>query len=148
MVHDRHRVVYFLCEVYKREDIAKYPSTFNFPNLTVQLSKPEGQRWLQMGPQHMYSLIPDEVKESSDCKLITEARRLAIQRYVDSLFMTLRLQLEYLLPDTSSCIATMSSVNVTAMDSSWQPCSGLLSVVINSNGKMSGQGSNLTDAAV
>jgi len=138
--------LFIFCVKSIRENILQNtPSTFNLSNLTVRLSKPDGQRWLQIGPQLIDSLIPDEVRESSDCELITEARRLAIQRYVDKpLFMTLRLQFEYSLPDTSSCVATMSSVSVNAMESSGAPCTGLGSVAITS--KMSGPG--LSNAAI
>ena len=77
------------------------PSTFNLANLTVRVTKPEAQRWLQLCPQLISSLLSDEVRESNDPELITEARRLGVQRYFDRpLFVTLRLSIEYVLPET------------------------------------------------
>ena len=78
------------------------PSTFNLNNLTVRISKPDGQRWLQLGPQLVDTLVSDEVRETNDSELISEARRQGVQRYIDKpLFVTLRLSIEYSLPDTS-----------------------------------------------
>jgi hypothetical protein len=87
-----------------RETVLKYtPSTFNLANLTVRIAKPDGQRWMQLCPQLINSLLSDEVRESDDADLITEARRLAVQRYFDRpLFVTLRLAIEYALPEVAS----------------------------------------------
>jgi hypothetical protein len=79
------------------------PSTFNLANLTVRITKPEAQRWLQLCPQLVSSLLSDEVRESNDPDLISEARRLGVQRYFDRpLFVTLRLSIEYALPETAT----------------------------------------------
>jgi hypothetical protein len=79
------------------------PSTFNLANLTVRLAKPDAQRWLQLCPQLINNLLSDEVRESNDPELISEARRLGVQRYLDRpLFVTLRLCIEYALPETTA----------------------------------------------
>ena len=87
-----------------RETVLKYtPSTFNLANLTVRIAKPDGQRWMQLCPQLINSLLSDDVRESDDADLITEARRMAVQRYFDRpLFVTLRLAVEYALPEAPS----------------------------------------------
>ena len=78
------------------------PSTFNLNNLTVRITKPDGQRWLQLGAQLVDSLISDEVRESEDPELIAQARKQAVQRYIDMpLFCTIRLCIEYSLPETT-----------------------------------------------
>jgi hypothetical protein len=90
-----------------RETVLKYtPSTFNLANLTVRVTKPDGQRWLQLCPQLINSLLADDVRESNDADLITEARRLAVQRYFDRpLFVTLRLAIEFALPEATPAAA-------------------------------------------
>ena len=76
-------------------------STFNLANLTVRINKPDGQRWLNLCPQLVNSLIADDVRESNDPDLIAEARRIGVQRYFDRpLYVTLRLKIEYSLPAT------------------------------------------------
>jgi hypothetical protein len=86
-------------------------STFNLGGLTVRISKPDGQRWLNLCPQLVNSLISDDVRESNDADLISDARRLAVQRYFDRpLYVTLRLKIEYSLPATS----TESSTTLTS----------------------------------
>jgi hypothetical protein len=91
-----------------RETVLKYtPSTFNLSNLTVRVTKPDAQRWQQVCPQYIISLLPDDVRESNDPELIAEARRLAVQRYFDKpLFVTLRLAIEYALPESPAASAT------------------------------------------
>jgi hypothetical protein len=103
--------LFIYCVKSIRENILQNtPSTFNLSNLTVRISKPDGQRWLQIGPQLIDNLIPDDIRESTDCEMIAEARRLAVQRYIDKpLFLTIRLQFEYSLPDTSSCTSSLNS---------------------------------------
>ena len=85
-----------------RETVLKFtPSTFNLANLTVRVTKPDGHRWQQICPQLISSLLPDDVRESNDPELIAEARRMAVQRYFDRpLHVTLRLAIEYALPET------------------------------------------------
>ena len=87
-----------------RETVLKYtPSTFNLANLTVRVTKPEGQRWQQICPQLISSLLSDDVRESNDPELIADARRTAVQRYFDRpLHVTLRLAIEYALPEAPS----------------------------------------------
>ena len=96
---------FMFCVQNIRNDILQNtPSTFNLSQLTVRLSKPDGGRWLDVRPQLIDSLISDEIKESSEPQLIADARQLAVRRYLDRpLFVTLRIALEYSLPDTSVC---------------------------------------------
>jgi len=78
------------------------PSTFNLAGLTVRIGKPDGQRWLHLGPHMVDSLVSDEVRESGDADLISEARKQGVQRYIDKpLFVTLRMSFEYSLPETA-----------------------------------------------
>lgn len=96
----------FAVRVLRDSVLRNTPSTFNLANLTVRLGKPDGQRWLQLCPQLVNSLLSDEVRESNDLELIAEARRLGVQRYFDRpLFVTLRLSIEYALPEMSSAAA-------------------------------------------
>jgi hypothetical protein len=79
------------------------PSTFNLAGLTVRIGKPDGQRWLQIGSHLVDSLISDEVRESGDSDLISEARKQGVQRYIDKpLFVTLRMSFEYSLPEAAA----------------------------------------------
>jgi hypothetical protein len=91
------------------------PSTFNLGNLTVRIAKPDAQRWLQLCPQLVSNLLSDEVRESNDQELISEARRLGVQRYLDRpLFVTLRLCIEYALPETTAAPPVAPSVSQLA----------------------------------
>jgi hypothetical protein len=86
------------------------PSTFNLNNLTVRITKPESQRWLHLCPHLINTLISDEVRESDDLELISEAKRLGVQRYFDRpLHVTLRLCIEYALPETASAAPLLPS---------------------------------------
>jgi hypothetical protein len=88
------------------------PSTFNLAGLTVRICKPDGQRWLQLGPHLVDSLVSDEVRETNDSDLIAEARRQGVQRYIDKpLFVTLRMSFEYSLPETASTVAAANKPN-------------------------------------
>ena len=82
-----------------RENILQNtPSTFNLAGLTVRISKPNGQRWLTICPKLVDSLIPDDKRDLDDA---SEVRTQCIQRYIDKpLFVTLRLAIEYSLPET------------------------------------------------
>jgi hypothetical protein len=95
---------FLFCVQNIRESILQNtPSTFNLNQLTVRISKPDGTRWLDVKPQLIDSLITDDVKDSSDVALITEARQLAVRRYLDRpLSVTLRISFEYSLPDMSA----------------------------------------------
>jgi len=100
------------CVKMLRENVLQNtPSTFNLSGLTVRISKPDGQRWLQLGPHLVDSLVSDEVRETNDSDLIAEARRQGVQRYIDKpLFVTLRLAFEYSLPETACIAAKASSI--------------------------------------
>ena len=79
------------------------PSTFNLTQLTVRIGKPDGQRWRQVCPQLVRSLLPEDVRESEDPEVLAEARQLVVKRYFDQpLFVTLRLCIEYALPEVNS----------------------------------------------
>lgn len=118
-----HRVdieVFIYCIKSIRENILQNtPSTFNLNMLTVRIAKPDGQRWLQISSQLVDSLISDEVRESSDGELISEARKQAVQRYIDKpLFVTLRLCFEYALPETTVEIASAESLGASILGES------------------------------
>ena len=90
------------------------PSTFNLSQLTVRIGKPDGGRWLDVRPQLIDSLIADDIKESSDAQLITEARQLAVRRYLDRpLHVTLRIAFEYSLPETTYRVTNNVSTTTT-----------------------------------
>ena len=111
------------------------PSTFNLAGLTVRIGKPDGQRWLQIGSHLVDSLISDEVRESGDSDLISEARKQGVQRYIDKpLFVTLRMSFEYSLPDTPATSAAANNNNGGV--------GGLPSAAINNNNNNSSAGSN------
>jgi hypothetical protein len=94
------------------------PSTFNLSHLTVRIAKPDGARWLDVRPQLIDSLIADEIKESSDVALIAEARQLAVRRYLDRpLSVTLRIAIEYSLPDTPIATTIAAIVTTTKVSS-------------------------------
>jgi len=93
------------------------PSTFNLSQLTVRIGKPDGGRWLDVRPQLIDSLISDDIKESSDVQLITDARQLAVRRYLDRpLHVTLRIAFEYSLPETTYHVN--NNVNNTSHENS------------------------------
>jgi len=113
-----HRVdieVFIYCIKSIRDTILQNtPSTFNLNMLTVRIAKPDGQRWLQFSSQLVDSLISDDVRESTDPDLIAEARKQAVQRYIDKpLFVTLRVLFEYALPDTTLESVQVESLNVS-----------------------------------
>lgn len=96
---------FVFCVKALRENILQNaPSTFNLSTLTVRIAKPDGQRWLQLPAQVIDSLMPETVllQDSPDSQaLYQDAKIAAIQRYLDKpLFLTLRLSIEYTLPDT------------------------------------------------
>jgi len=97
---------FVFCVKALRENILQNaPSTFNLSTLTVRISKPDGQRWLHLPPQVIDNIIPENISQDSgdNQTALQEAKISAIQRYIDKpLFMTLRLSVEYTLPETSS----------------------------------------------
>jgi len=104
---------FIFCVKSLRENILQNtPSTFNLSGLTVRLTRPDGQRWLQLSPQLLDTLVSDEIRETNDVDLISEARSKCVQRYIDRpLFVTLRLSFEYSLPDAVSNNIASSSTN-------------------------------------
>ena len=112
---------FVFCVKALRENILQNaPSTFNLSTLTVRIAKPDGQRWLQLPAQVIDSLMPESVllQDSPDSQaLYQEAKIAAIQRYLDKpLFLTLRLSIEYTLPDTPP--PPQSTPNITGSTSS------------------------------
>jgi hypothetical protein len=97
---------FIFCVKALRENILQNaPSTFNLSSLTVRISKPDGQRWLQLPPQVIDGIIPEKnplTQDTSDNQaLYQESKVTAIQRYIDKpLFLTLRMSIEYTLADT------------------------------------------------
>ena len=102
----------YVVKMLRENVLQNTPSTFNLAGLTVRIAKPDGQRWLQIGSHLVDSLISDEVRESGDSDLISEARKQGVQRYIDKpLFVTLRLSFEYSLPDTPAASAANNNNN-------------------------------------
>jgi hypothetical protein len=74
------------------------PSTFDLTSLTVRVSKPDGQRWLQLPPQVIDGLSADSSEAQQEEQ--QEAKIALIQKYLDRpLHVTLRLAVEYTLPE-------------------------------------------------
>ena len=101
------------------------PSTFDLSTLTVRISKPDGQRWLQLPPQVIDSLSATQGSSASVLELSSsefqEAKIAQIQKYLDKpLFVTLRLAIEYTLPDVPQATAAAAgpNTNSNAMGSS------------------------------
>jgi hypothetical protein len=95
---------FIFCVKALRENILQIaPSTFNLSTLTVRIGKPDGQRWLHLPPQVIDTIMPESVSLAQDSSEHQEAKIAAIQRYIDKpLFLTLRLSIEYTLPETSN----------------------------------------------
>ena len=94
---------FVFCVKALRENILQNaPSTFNLSSLTVRISKPDGQRWLHLPPQVIDSLMPENGQGDNQSEYQL-AKIAAIQRFIDKpLYLTLRLQIEYTLPETPS----------------------------------------------
>jgi hypothetical protein len=110
---------FLFCIKTLRENILQSaPSTFDLSSLTVRINKPDGQRWLHLPPQVIEGLnsgsnsvstqqpqraivtSDGEVLEISNASDTQEAKINQIQKYLDKpLFVTLRLAIEYTLPD-------------------------------------------------
>jgi len=108
---------FMFCIKSLRENILQSaPSTFDLSSLTVRINKPDGQRWLNLPPQVIQGLsattsssiqqrsmvsVDGDVLEISASEVDTqEAKIVQIQKYLDKpLFVTLRLAIEYTLPD-------------------------------------------------
>jgi hypothetical protein len=97
-----------------RENILQSaPSTFDLSTLTVRINKPDGQRWLHLPPQVIEGLSASQPQQAqqrvmgADGEVIEfsatelqESKILQIQKYLDKpLFVTLRLAIEYTLPE-------------------------------------------------
>lgn len=106
---------FLFCVKALRENILQIaPSTFNLSTLTVRIGKPDGQRWLHLPPQVIDSIMPENISlgqdSSTDSTQYQEAKIAAIQRYIDKpLFLTLRICIEYTLPETCQSNASGSS---------------------------------------
>jgi hypothetical protein len=112
---------FLFCIKTLRENILQStPSTFDLSALTVRVIKPDGQRWLHLPPQVIEGLnVTARDVSSSGCNNgdvtleITateaqEAKILQIQKYLDKpLFVTLRLAIEYTLPELPSAAAAV-----------------------------------------
>jgi len=93
---------FLFCVKTLRENILQNaPSTFDLSTLTVRINKPDGQRWLQLPPQVIEGLQTTEtLVETISQSEAQEAKLMRIQKYLDKpLFVTLRLAIEYTLPD-------------------------------------------------
>lgn len=91
-----------LCVKTLREGVLMHtPSTFNLGGLTVRLCKPDRQGWLYISPQVIDQLVGEHVKDTNrDSQAMSQAKKLVLQRYLDRpLSVTLRLSIEYTLPD-------------------------------------------------
>jgi hypothetical protein len=119
---------FVFCVKALRENILQNaPSTFNLSTLTVRISKPDGQRWLHLPPQVIDSIIPENVlinsQDSTDNQgALQETKIASIQRYIDKpLHLTLRLCIEYTLPETAPsqnfCMAPASTPSACASNS-------------------------------
>jgi hypothetical protein len=109
---------FLFCIKTLRENILQSaPSTFDLSSLTVRIHKPDGQRWLHLPPQVIEGLssgggvVQSQVRsmmvggDGSEVLEISasdsqEAKIVQIQKYLDKpLFVTLRLAIEYTLPE-------------------------------------------------
>lgn len=99
---------FLFCVKALRENILQIaPSTFNLSTLTVRIGKPDGQRWLHLPPQVIDTIMPESVllgqDLATDSTQYQEAKIAAIQRYIDKpLFLTMRICIEYTLPETAN----------------------------------------------
>ena len=117
---------FLFCVKMLRENVLQNaPSTFDLSTLTVRISKPDGQRWLQLPPQVIDSLSATQGSSASVLELSSsefqEAKIAQIQKYLDKpLFVTLRLAIEYTLPDVPQATAAAAgpNTNSNAMGSS------------------------------
>ena len=82
----------FCVKSIKEEILQNAPSTFDLSALTVRIKKPDSETWCSLTPSLVEQL-------SAGCESDT-AKIQAVERYVEKpLFLTLRLCLEYSLPD-------------------------------------------------
>lgn len=109
---------FLFCVKTLRENILQNaPSTFDLSTLTVRINKPDGQRWLQLPPQVIEGLAPEGIT-TNDAE-VQDAKIMRIQKYLDKpLFVTLRLAIEYTLPDLLPQQPTPSNSNNNGSSSS------------------------------
>ena len=116
---------FLFCVKTLRENILQNaPSTFDLSTLTVRISKPDGQRWLQLPPQVIEGIgnsINTTICSDGNSTLeissteIQESKIMKIQKYLDKpLFVTLRLAIEYTLPELPSSPATNTVAQVNS----------------------------------
>jgi len=87
------------------------PATFDLTTLTVRIAKPDGQTWGRIPPQNVRNLLSEEDHDSDDAAAFAEARQQALRRYFERpLFLTLRLSIEYALPDLLTTAAPAFSL--------------------------------------
>jgi hypothetical protein len=80
------------------------PATFNLSKLTVRVAKADGHTWGHIPPQNVRHLLSEEdgCDQEEYPAALSEARSAALRRYFDRpLFLTLRLSIEYVLPDAN-----------------------------------------------
>jgi len=95
---------FLFCVKTLRENILQNaPSTFDLSTLTVRINKPDGQRWLQLPPQVIEGMSSAMIITEGESTILSESQEtkiMRIQKYLDKpLFVTLRLAIEYTLPD-------------------------------------------------
>jgi hypothetical protein len=102
---------FLFCVKTLRENILQNaPSTFDLSALTVRIAKPDGQRWLQLPPQVIEGLSSSGADDQQETKI------LQIQKYLDKpLFVTMRLAIEYTLPDLPPSSAACPSGSMMMM---------------------------------
>ena len=115
-------VTFMICVKTLREGVLMHtPSTFNLANLTVRLCKPDRQGWLYISPQSIDQLVGDHVKETRDPNTISQAKKLVLQRYLDRpLTVTMRLSIEYTLPDSCEQVGQLMMATTSAAPPSAQ----------------------------
>jgi hypothetical protein len=90
------------------------PATFNLSKLTVRVAKADGQTWGHIPPQNVRHLLNEEECDHEDPVAFSEARSAALRRYFDRpLFLTLRLCIEYVLPDANVGDGGFSTTSTT-----------------------------------
>ena len=108
---------FLFCVKTLRENILQNaPSTFDLSTLTVRINKPDGQRWLQLPPQVIEGMAGQE-STSLDilASELQEAKIMRIQKYLDKpLFLTMRLAIEYTLPELPSSSSSNNNNNNNA----------------------------------
>ena len=108
---------FIMCVKTLREGVLRHtPSTFNLAGLTVRLCKTDQQSWLHIASPLIDQLVADECKDATPEPAAYAAKKKAvIARYLDRpLFATLRLSIEYTLPDTAIAETCPAPAGATA----------------------------------